>query len=301
MAKHGLGSGLDVLFAENGSDDKDVITMVDISSVTADENQYRKTFDEDSIKELADSISVHGVISPLIVRPYGNGYKIIAGERRYRASKLAGLAEIPVIIKEVSDKDAAEISLIENLQREDLNPVEEARGLEKLISDFGLTQEEAAKRVGKSRSALTNALRLLTLPESALSLLKGGMISPGHARALLPLNGMPEQEALIRDIIDDSLSVRDVEKAVRSVLEGSVIASGSGKTVKDAEKDSDAENSVYVEYLRTVGERAGVTLGRSVKIQPTKKGAGRITIEFYDNEDLEELLTSLGAEDSFKN
>jgi len=299
MAKHGLGSGFGVLYEDNFSEDKDVITIVDISTVFPDKNQHRKTFDDATLAELAESIKTHGVISPLIVKPCDEGYTIIAGERRYRASKLAELTEIPVIIKEVSEQEAAEIALIENLQREDLNPIEEAAGLEQLISSFGLTQEEAAKRVGRSRSALTNSLRLLALPESAKTMIREGLLSAGHARALLPLNGNPEQERLLNDIIDKSLSVRETEREVRNVLELAAIENGTASANNKKEKKKRAPiDESYPAHLKLIAEKASVSLGRTVKILPGKDGAGKITIDFYDSDDLEEILSALGAEDA---
>lgn len=299
MAKHGLGKGMDVLFEDNYVDGKDVITMVDIASVFPDINQHRKTFDDESLKELAESITNHGVISPLLVKTVDNGYRIIAGERRYRASKLAGLTEIPVIIKDVSEQDAAEIALIENLQREDLNPIEEASGFEQLINAFGMTQEEAAKRVGKSRSALTNSLRLLGLPESAKTMLRQGLLSAGHARALLPLNDDPEQDRILNDIVDKAMSVREVEKEVRNVLELRSIENGTAKPEKKKpEKKNQQIDESYLAHLKIISERASVSLGRSVKLMPGKEGAGKIIMEFYDSQDLEEMLSALGAEDA---
>ncbi|MBE6552229.1 MAG: ParB/RepB/Spo0J family partition protein [Ruminococcaceae bacterium] len=299
MAKHGLGKGMDILFEDNYVDGKDVITMVDISSVFPDINQHRKTFNDESLAELAESITNHGVISPLLVKTVDNGYRIIAGERRYRASKLAGLTEIPVIIKEVNEQEAAEIALVENLQREDLNPIEEASGFEQLINAFGMTQEEAAKRVGKSRSALTNSLRLLGLPESAKTMLREGLLSAGHARALLPLNDDPEQERLLNDIVDKAMSVREVEQEVRNVMELRSIENGTAKPAKaKPDKKKQQIDESYLAHLKIIGERAGVSLGRSVKLLPGKDGAGKIVMEFYDSQDLEEILSALGAEDA---
>ncbi|MBQ9921597.1 MAG: ParB/RepB/Spo0J family partition protein, partial [Clostridia bacterium] len=191
MAKtSGLGKGLGALFTENEitTESKNEITVLRISMIEPDRDQHRKTFDQQALEELSDSIRTHGLIQPIIVRPLENGnYKIIAGERRWRASKMAGLDEVPVIIRDAADMEAAEIALIENLQREDLNPVDEANGYDRLICDYNITQEEVAKKVGKSRSVVTNALRLLNLPQDVLVLLKERKLSAGHARALLGL------------------------------------------------------------------------------------------------------------------
>lgn len=216
--KGGLGRGLDALFADNSIEEIASTSAVKLKIMDIEPNrdQPRKIFDEDALAELADSIAKHGVIQPLLVRPMPDGsYQLVAGERRWRASRMAGLTEVPVVIKELSDDEAMALALIENLQREDLNAIEEAQGIKALMDTLSLTQDEAAERVGKSRPAVANALRLLKLPDSVIALVSDGKLSPGHARALL---GFKDEQDIIETadlIIEKGLTVRDVEKLVK--------------------------------------------------------------------------------------
>ena len=299
MAKKpmGLGKGLDDLFKVSPEAEAipegAVVISAPIEKVYPDENQHRKIFHDESLQELADSIAIHGVVQPLTVRKFGAGYQIISGERRYRASKIAGLTEIPVIVKDIDEKSAQEIALIENLQREDLNPIDEANGYATLMRDFNLTQEQAAKQIGKSRAAVANALRLLNLPSSAQSLLKQGVISAGHARALLPL----KEEALIQDmliaIVDGEMSVRQVEDAVKNILEG-------GAPIRKVSRKT-AQNEVYQAQMKDIAGKASATLGRKVALRDDGTGRGKITLEYFDSKDLEEILTSLCGEEFLLN
>ncbi|HPE94971.1 MAG TPA: ParB/RepB/Spo0J family partition protein, partial [Bacillota bacterium] len=222
MAKgKSLGRGLDALFADNSvSDNKNEVTTLRLFDIEPNREQPRKRFVQEQLEELADSIKEHGLLQPLIVRPKSNGlYEIVAGERRWRASKLAGLSEVPVIIKELDQREASEIALVENLQREDLNPVEEANGYKTLMAEYSLTQEQVALRVGKSRAAVANAVRILTLPESILETVIKGELSYAHARTILPLAekfDSAELERFAKTIVEKKLSVRETEKLVRS-------------------------------------------------------------------------------------
>ena len=218
MAKKasGLGKGLGALMLENNVDDMVSTSTLNINEIIPNKEQPRKTFDQTALEELADSIRQHGVLQPLLVRPLPNGaYQLVAGERRWRASRLAELKEVPVIIKELTDTEAMEIAIIENLQREDLNPIEEAEGLQTLIDKCGFTQEEVATSVGKSRPAITNALRLLKLPEDVREMTKKGEISAGHARALLSFDSQALMQEVAAKIVSDKLTVRDVEKLAK--------------------------------------------------------------------------------------
>lgn len=291
MEKKGLGKGLDVLFLESdtGSD----IRELDISKIIPDPDQHRKTFHDDTINELAESIKIHGIIQPLIVREEGTQYKIVAGERRYRASVIAGLEKLPVIIRDdISDKDAAEIALIENLQREDLNPIDEAMGYEKLISDFGITQEEAADRVGKSRSAVTNALRLLKLPKPVIEALRDGSVSAGHARALLALKNEDDILEMLSRIISEGLSVRDTENEVRWTV------NTQPAVREELTPPQPKPFSITDEYIASVERLATERIMRKVKIKQTPgRSSGKLTLNYSSSADLEELLTLLCGED----
>ncbi|MBR5708656.1 MAG: ParB/RepB/Spo0J family partition protein [Oscillospiraceae bacterium] len=247
-----------------------------INEIEPNRAQPRKTFDEQALSELAQSIAEHGVIQPLLVRPLTDGsYQLIAGERRWRASRMAGLTEVPVVIREMSDSEAMELALVENLQREDLNPIEEARGFQLLMETYALTQEQAAKRVGKSRPAVANAMRLLLLPESVIAMVETGLLSAGHARALLGLSSDAAMVKLAKEAVSRGLSVRQVEAAVRS-------ASKKGGKKRSAP-------SIYAESLshELTGE-----LGRRVRIVEGAK-KGRIEVEYYGNEDLDRVIDAL--------
>ncbi len=280
MAKKqsGLGKGLKSLMLENSVDDMVATNTLPINEIVPNKDQPRKTFDEGALNELADSIVQHGVLQPLLVRPLPNGgYQLVAGERRWRASRKAGLKEVPVVIKELSDIETMEIAIIENLQREDLNPIEEAEGLQALIDRCGFTQEEVATSVGKSRPAIANALRLLKLPEEVRQMTKDGEISAGHARALLAF----DNEALIyeaaQNIIRNNLTVRDVER----------LAKMTEKPVKS--RSAKRRDSFYDEVELSLTE----VLGRKVKVY-NGRGKGTLEIEFYSAEDLKEIANKLG-------
>ena len=280
--KGGLGRGLDALFADNSIEEIASTSAVKLKIMDIEPNrdQPRKIFDEDALAELADSIAKHGVIQPLLVRPMPDGsYQLVAGERRWRASRMAGLTEVPVVIKELSDDEAMALALIENLQREDLNAIEEAQGIKALMDTLSLTQDEAAERVGKSRPTVANALRLLKLPDSVIALVSDGKLSPGHARALL---GFKDEQDIIETadlIIEKGLTVRDVEKLVKK----------RNKEPK-AEKPAARRASYYDEVELALTD----FLGRKVKVG-TKPGkeSGVLEIDFFDKEDLSRLADAL--------
>lgn len=280
--KGGLGRGLDALFADNSIEEIASTSAVKLKIMDIEPNrdQPRKIFDEDALAELADSIAKHGVIQPLLVRPMPDGsYQLVAGERRWRASRMAGLTEVPVVIKELSDDEAMALALIENLQREDLNAIEEAQGIKALMDTLSLTQDEAAERVGKSRPAVANALRLLKLPDSVIALVSDGKLSPGHARALL---GLKDEQDIIEAadlIIEKGLTVRDVEKLVKK----------RNKEPK-AEKPAARRASYYDEVELALTD----FLGRKVKVG-TKPGkeSGVLEIDFFDKDDLTRLADAL--------
>ncbi len=280
--KKGLGSGLEALFgAESVSDEQLDCSFLPISKVESAEKQPRTRFDGESLAALSESIAEHGVIQPITVRRLSTGYyQIIAGERRWRAAKMAGLKEIPARIVDADDRDAAVLALVENLQREDLNPIEEAKGIRSLIDEFGFTQEAAASQINRSRSAVTNSLRLLSLPEDVCAMLEDGRLSAGHARALLPLEKKELITAVAEAVLRQGLSVRQTELLVKQQL-------SSGKR---RQKKPDPAG-VYAAELE---ERLLARLGRRVKIKSgTKKG--KIEIEYYGNEDLDRVITALDA------
>lgn len=296
MAKKGLGRGLDSLLADNAIDEKvseGGITTLKISDIEPNRGQARKQFDEAALLELADSIGRHGVLQPISVRKKSNGYyEIIAGERRWRASKIAGLNEIPVIIHDADDKLATELSLIENLQRENLNAAEEARGYRDLMERFGLTQEEAAERVGKSRTAVANLLRILKLPDCILYLIETGELSYGHARTLIPLTQLCDEDELLKHaeyVIKSGMSVRQTEQYVKSAFE------------KDKISDKDEESAVTKAYYKKIENDICDRLGRKASIRRDADGKGKLTIAFSDADDLEELLKTVCGNDFFNN
>ncbi len=277
--KSGLGKGLGALMLENAVDESDSVIQIDLSEIMPNKDQPRKTFDEDALQELAESIKKHGVLQPLLVRPLPEGgYQLVAGERRWRAARIAGLREVPVIIRELTDTETMEISIIENLQREDLNPIEEAEGLQKLVDECGFTQEQVAASVGKSRPAITNSMRLLRLPEDVREMTRNGDISAGHARALLAFEDEEEMSAVAESIVKNNLTVRDIEKMVRMKNKP------SGRAKKPQHRDS-----FYDEVELSLSE----ALGRKVKVV-NSKNKGTVQIEFYTQKDLTELANKLG-------
>ena len=277
-AKGGLGKGLEALFADNSTDEAAVSTLA-VSEIEPNRGQLRKQFDPAALADLADSIRQHGVLQPLVVRPMPDGsYQLVAGERRWRAARMAGLSQVPVVIKELSDSETMALALIENLQREDLNAIEEAMGYRDLMENFGLTQEQVSAKVGKSRPVVTNALRLLGLPEEVRGLLSEGKLSAGHARALLSLG----EEELIRqaaaDTVKKGLSVRQVEALAKRQ-----------KQQKAAPKPQNAwDQSFFAEVELALSQ----CLARKVKVEG-ENGRGRLVIEFYDEDDLRSIASSL--------
>ena len=277
----GLGRGLGALLGDDVMKTESSGSLsLPISQVETCSSQPRKRFDDESLQELADSISQHGIIQPLTVRKLSSGYyQIIAGERRWRAARLAGLQEVPVIVIEADDRKAAELAMIENLQREDLNPMEEAAGFQSLIESYHMTQEEAAQRVGKSRSAVTNALRLLGLMPSVRKLVEEGKLSAGHARALVPLSPSL-QESAANAIVSGGLSVRQTEALV--------------KRLSAEKKEAQVKDPDEVDYLAEAQNELKARLCRGVKIVPGRK-KGRIELEYYGVDDLNDLLDALAV------
>lgn len=282
--KKGLGRGLDALF-ESYKEETDQIKTdysrvqeIAITNIDANPNQARKDFDDEKIKELADSIRIHGVIQPIIVISIGSRYQIVAGERRWRASRAANKITIPAIVLDLNEKQTMEVSLVENLQREDLNPIEEAKGLQVLVERLSLTQEEAAKRLGKSRPAITNALRLLQLSEKIQKLLLENKITAGHGRALLALSENSLREAAADTIVKKDLNVRETERLIQNLKHKS-------------KKKNTREKPSYILDIETELEES---LGTKVQIKPGIK-KGIIEIEYYSNEDLERIMEMLST------
>ena len=291
-SRSGLGRDFYSLLDDNilSSDKTNAATMLRISDVEPRSDQPRKTFTHESLEQLADSIGQFGVLQPIIVREskfLQGTYEIIAGERRWRASKMAGLSEIPAVILDGDDLKAAQVAVIENVQREDLNPVEEAMAYDVLIDRYGLTQEQVAKQVGKNRSTVTNMLRLLELPEAVLEYLKNGNISAGHARALLGLKKEEQMEPLARKIAENGLSVRDVERTVHLM-----------NYEPEAIEEEDTELTQKKAYMKELEHRAVSVLGRRVKILKTAKKKV-IELAYSDDDDLEALLKTICGETFF--
>ncbi len=281
--KGGLGRGMDALFLDNStSENGNTATMLNINEIEPNRNQPRKNFNENGLEELAKSIEQNGIIQPILVRPMADGsYQLIAGERRWRAARMVGLHEVPVTIREMSDEEASVFALIENLQREDLSPVEEAEGLKSLIESYGFTQEEAADRVGKSRTAVTNTLRLLKLPSPVLELLSDGKITAGHARALLGLDDGKEMLRIAEAAIAQELSVRQVEKMVKYAAQGE----------KPKPNKRDKKRDKYYDEVEIALTNM---LGRKVKIYLSPSGSkGTLEFEFFGKEDLTKLAKDL--------
>ena len=278
--KRALGTGLEALFGTDfqSLQDENVSTLP-ISKVEPRPDQPRDRFDEERLHDLAESISHHGMIQPVIVRKLDNGnYQIIAGERRWRAARLAGLQEIPVRVLQADDRSVSELALVENLQREDLNPMEEARGYKALIEEYGLTQEDAARSVGKSRPAVANAMRLLTLSPAVAELVEKGQLSAGHARALVPIAEPSLQQAAAKEVLDKGLSVRQTEQLAARL--------------QREPKKRPAKSGVHVDYCAEVAERLSQRLGRKVRLVDGRK-TGRIELEFYGADDREALIAAL--------
>ena len=281
VRKGGLGKGLDSLFMDNITEESDNARTLRISELEPNRDQPRKEFDPAALAELADSIAAVGVIQPLIVRPIvGGGYQIVAGERRRRAAQSAGLTEVPVVIRDLSDKEVDEIALIENLQREDLNPVEEAEGYRHLMNEYGMTQEQVASRVGKSRPSVANSVRLLELPDSVLGMLTAGDLTVGHVR---PLLGLHDEETMVKiacQAVKKKMTVRDVEKQVKK-------EKGEVTTAKKAPAERD-------NYFDEVEIALSMALGRKVKVVGTFE-KGTLEVDFFSNDDLRDLANKLGG------
>ena len=291
--KRGLGKGLDSLIptnvmmesevkhatvstASSAEEGKDGTLMVKLSKVEPNREQPRKNFDEDSLQELAESLKQFGMLQPILVQNRGDYYEIIAGERRWRAAKIAGLKEVPVIVRELTDQEIVEISLIENIQREDLNPIEEAQAYKRLLTEFHLKQDEVAERVSKSRTAVTNSMRLLKLCDEVQKMVVDDMISTGHARALISIEDPEEQYLIAQKIFDEKLSVREGEKLVKDLH----------KPPKPPKEENKTLQAIYQE----ISERLKQSLSTKVSVSAKQNGAGKIEIEFYNHEDLERLL-----------
>jgi ParB family chromosome partitioning protein len=283
--KKGLGKGLDIMIPEQIIESKDEKagqhvsreTLIHINEIAPNKSQPRKKFDEDALQELADSIKQYGVIQPLLLQKKEKYYEIIAGERRWRAAKLAGIKEVPAIIKDYSPQEIVEIALIENIQREDLNPIEEAQTYHRLIEEFNLKQDEVAERVSKSRAAVTNSLRLLKLDERVQQMLIDEMLSNGHARALLPIEDYGKQYLTACKIFDEKLSVRETEKLVKQILN------------EKPEKETAATNEDDFIY-RDLEDRIRKIMGTKVSIHKKQKNAGKIEIEYFSNDELDRIM-----------
>ncbi len=277
MSRQALGKGLGALLP---STDLDTVRKIQLNQIKPNPYQPRKDFDPEALKELADSIKEHGVLQPVLLRKTDTGYELIAGERRFRAAQLAGLEEIPSLVKDVDDKSMGQIALIENLQREDLNPIEEALAYKNLLENFDMTQEVLATAVGKNRVTITNALRLLKLSEYVKENVSRGTLSSGHAKALLPLVDETIQEQTADLVIKESWNVRQTEEYVRKLIEGK-----KGATQKTTKKEDI--------FLKALSEKISEHLGTKVSIKAGKV-VNRIEIEFYDNDDLQRILSSIG-------
>lgn len=290
-APRGLGKGLDVMIPnivgetkekkqKAETKEKSAETIVAITKVEPNRKQPRKYFDEDALQELADSIKQFGLLQPILVQDRKDYYEIIAGERRWRAARLAGLKEVPVIIKNYTDQEIVEIALIENIQREDLNPIEEAQAYKRLLEEFNLKQDEVAERVSKSRAAVTNSIRLLKLNDKVQQMVIDDMISTGHARALLAVEDEEEQYALAQKIFDEKLSVREIEKLVKNLH----------KPAKAKKLNDKALQAIYLD----IEDRLKQRLSTKVAVTSKGEGAGKIEIEFYSHEDLDRILEMIG-------
>lgn len=274
MNKHGLGRGLDALIPTE-QEGRETIQEINIDEIVVNDKQPRKDFDEEKLEELAASMEQHGVLQPVILRKVGRGYELVAGERRWRAAAKAGIKKIPAVVKELSDGDVIEIALIENLQREDLNPIEEASAYRRLMDEFGLTQEELAKRVGKSRSQIANTLRLLNLEEEILKFILEGKLTAGHARALLSIEDKKLRYELAKKICADGLSVRQAELLAQNLLQ--------------KKKKKSSRQAAISPIMSDIAEKMQQSLGTKVRIKGSEK-RGKIEIEFYSSEELERIL-----------
>ncbi|WP_026883391.1 ParB/RepB/Spo0J family partition protein [Clostridium akagii] len=280
--KGGLGRGLGALINQNNVEEarNSSVNLISINLIKANTDQPRKNFDDEKIKNLAESIKEHGIIQPLVLMKKDDNYVIVAGERRWRAAKSIGLSDIPAVIMELTDKELLEVSLIENIQREDLNPIEEALAYKKLLGEFNLTQEELGKKVGKSRTVITNCIRLLNLDGRVQAYLMDGIISEGHARTILGIDDNELQYKLAQQIIDESLSVRETEKLIKRLQE---------KKEDVIKEDVDEK---FAGYIRDIRDRLEGVFGTKVNLK-SKNNKGKIEIEYYSNDDLQRILEIL--------
>ena len=284
--KQALGRGMDAIFIDNTPDSPERTDKLAVSDIEPRRDQPRKTFDPESLSSLADSIAANGLIQPIIVRPSESSalYSIVAGERRWRAARMAGLSEVPVVIIDADDRKAAEYALVENIQREDLNPIEEAEGLKSLIEDYNLTQEQAAKRVGKSRAAIANALRLLELPDEVISLVGHKSLSAGHARALLGLNDKTLIPDAAKTIVDHELSVRAAEELIKKL---------------NSKPEPKKNDPVADSYYSSLEQKLTESLGHKVRISRSKRRRS-ISISYKNSDELEELIRLLGCSEAIE-
>lgn len=281
--KNGLGRGLSEIFMQNESEDQNSTVTLKISEIEPNRKQPRQEFEPEALNELSESIAQHGVLQPLVVRPiFGGGYEIVAGERRFRASRMAGLTEVPVVIRELTDEQAMELALIENLQREDLSDLELAMGYESLMKEYDMTQEQVANTVNKSRSAIANTLRLIKLPDSIKTMLTNGDISSGHARALLGLEDAELMEQVAREIMENNLSVRETEKRIQQINK----LKEAGEQEVEPKEKIDRRPPYYREVELSLSE----CFGRKVVVNQKNKSSGTLVLEFYGEDDLKELL-----------
>ena len=287
--KSGLGKGLDALFLDNDTGSgQDGGVMLRLSEIEPNRNQPRKAFDEQALSELADSIREHGILQPLLVRPLETGgYQLVAGERRWRAARMAGLSEVPAVIRDMSETEVMELALIENLQRQDLNPLEEASGYRELMTTYGMTQDQVAKRVGKSRSAVANCLRLLSVPEEIRPYLVSGELTAGHVKAIAAMENRDEMVRLAKNAVEKGLSVREVERQV------------SKKPAKSSADRNESEQKNEDPFYQELELAMNTELGRRVRIHAGKGKGGTIEIAFYDQEDLRSIAYRLAGEESF--
>lgn len=278
----GLGKGLDLIFMENNIENENTPVTLNLDELEANKNQPRTDFDDEALKELADSVAKHGIIQPIVVKPLSSGkYKIIAGERRYRASKMAGLKEVPVIIKDISDAEIMELALVENLQRENLSALEEARGYKSLIENYGLTQAQVAETVGKSRSYVANTIRLLNLPKNVVEKLELGEITAGHARAMLALSSGDDIERALKTTISQGLNVRQLEQLIKKMNFKEIEKPKSFKTIK---------SDVFYKKIESDLQKK---LKHKIKIVSGKRKKGTVQIEFLGEEDLSNIYQML--------
>ncbi len=281
MAKKALGKGLGALLSNIEQDEEGLVNEIRLSEIEPNKAQPRKSFDEQKLMDLSESIKLHGVIQPIIVKKTDNGfYQIIAGERRWRAAKMAGILNIPVVVKDYSNKEVMEIALIENIQRQDLNPIEESEAYKRLLDEYSLTQDEVSKRVGKSRPAIANSLRLLNLPDDIKDMLIEEKITSGHARSILSLDSIELQKAAVDKIIKEDMNVRQTEKLVKKIFEA-----------RETKKRKVGDKNILANFS-DIENRIANVLGAKVKIYPGKN-KNKIEIEYYSNDDLERLLRLL--------